>query len=733
MLPLVKPSYLGCKGGKVDVLFFGEAPGRDEAREGKAFVGQAGQLLRRILTTEFNGVRVALDNVCPEVLEEGVGKPDKEILERHRAYRAASLRRHRPKVVVLLGSIAMKAFGEAGGVLKRNAELVEMEKLPFILSTHPSYHLRTGMTKLHLLREAMATVKSVLRGEKKPGVEIIEDPARLRDVLRRLTSLTCGFDIETSALDPKEGVVLSAAIASWDNQLIAVPFHPWGMSKHGSSQKRLELVCKWWSRGHRIVHNLRFELKWMRSFGAADPKVLDDTYLQHWMIDEESPGNLNYLTTTVLERAPYWGKVKPYKKNMAACPLQDLCEYNALDALGTLNLHRKWLDHPDLQGKQRTFYQGVLIPFAKLLIRIADNGIHVDPVILKRIRRKMMNRAAAYERRIREFFPGVDIDSPKQMRDLLFGELNLPVQRFTDKHNPSTDQDTLEALMPEEPRLAPLLKARKLRSRIGREIQPLFALSDGENCIHPDFLFGTVVTGRLACSNPNMQNVSRDAKHKPAFTSRFPRGKIIIADFSQHELRIYASIAGEHKMLDMFSSGADFHQLTADVLGRDRNTSKNCNFGVIYDISPQGLEEKYQIPVEEGRELIKKWKETFPCIPQLHKNIRDEMKRLGYVETLLGRRRHVSNPSNGHELRQGYNCVAQTPAAELCFIAMLRLQKAFDSRKMKALLILQVHDSIVVDSPKNEVSVVTMLLKSSMLAHPHGIPLAVEVKVQESL
>ena len=738
-----KPSYINCRGGKVDILCFGEAPGWEEFLRREAFVGPAGQFLRRVLADEFPKRRIALDNACPEALDKGKGKPDPKKLEFYCAYRQESVKKHDPKIIILMGAVAMRGFGVSGGVLKRNAETFSDNGRKFIISTHPSYHLHTKMQFVNMMKEVMSTVKTLLQKKRTRKVEVITDPEEIVSRLLRASKVPCGFDIETSSLDPQKGVILTAAVASEDDLFSFPLYHS---EIHAQDYrvylKREGLTHFWQNCKQIIVHNLRFEVKWMRSLGAKDPKRIEDTYLQHWMIDENSPGGLNYLTVTELKRAPYWTKIDPYKKTgMDQCPLKELCVYNGLDALGTYDLHQKWLDHPDLMGKQRKFYEDVLIPFAKLLITVMDNGLYVDFDVLTKIRRRMMSRCSSYERQVRETFPGVVLNSPKQMKRLLFETLKLPVIKTTTKGNDSTDQEVLEVLSKKEPRLLPLLRARKLRSRISREVDPLYDLADDDGRVHTDFNFGSIVTGRLSSSNPNFQNVARDAEHKACFTSRFLGGKLIVIDYRQHELRIFAALAGEMKFLDRWEKDPDYdvHQDTADELGKPRNIAKNCNFAIIYDISPKGLSEKYDIPLEEAGGLIKRWKKLYPAIPKFHQRVALEMEEFGYVETLFGRRRHVWNPRNGHQKRQGYNCKAQTPAVELSYMAMLRIQSVFDKRKMNSLLVMQVHDSVVTDSPKTEVKRAAVIVKTEMLrtkvVTPDGIrvPIAVDVKIVDHL
>jgi len=757
-----KPSYINCRGGKVDILCFGEAPGWEEYLKKEAFIGPAGQFLRRVLAAEFPKRRIALDNACPEAIDRGKGKPDPEKLNSYDSYRRKSVKKHDPKIIILLGSFAMRGFGVSGGVLKRNSEMVKVDGYhqKFICSTHPSYHLHTNMMHVSKFQEVMSTVKTLLSRKKKRTVEVITDWNEVVSRLRYSIPMSCGFDIETSSLDPNKGTILSAAIANEDEIFSFPLFHP----KHlTGARERLGHLIQFWERCQQIiVHNLRFEVKWMRSLGAKDPKRIEDTYLQHWMIDEESPGGLNYLTVTELKRAPYWTKIDPYKKTgMDQCPVKDLCVYNGLDALGSLDLHQKWLDHPDLwsnerkdgtvgwthkleKSKQRSFYEETLIPFAKLLITVMDNGLHVDFDVLREIRSRMMRRCSSYERKVRAEFHGVVLSSPKQMRYLLFEHLKLPVVKYTGntkKRTPSTDQEVLDKLSKKEPRLVPLSKARKLRSRISREVDPLFDLADDEGLVHTDFNFGSIVTGRLSSSNPNLQNVARDAEHKACFTSRFLGGMLIVGDYKQHELRIFAAQAGEKKFLNRWKEDInyDVHQETAEELEKERSTAKNCNFAIIYDITPKGLSEKYDIPLSEAREILKKWMKMYPAIPLYHLAIRLQMEEFGYVETLFGRRRHVWNPKNGHQCRQGYNCVAQTPAVELSYMAMLRIQSVFEKKKMKSLLVLQVHDSVVVDAPKGEVNRSSKIVEVEMMrtkpvtADGIKIPIAVDLKVVDHL
>jgi DNA polymerase-1 len=245
-------------------------------------------------------------------------------------------------------------------------------------------------------------------------------------------------------------------------------------------------------------------------------------------------------------------------------------------------------------------------------------------------------------------------------------------------------------------------------------------------------------------------NVDRKGPQREALCSRHKNGVITQADYGQHELRFYSVVAEDDVFLKrwLVDNAFDPHQLTCDQLkarGVDigRDYAKNTNFGVIYDVSPTGLEDKYDIPKEQGKILLREWEVLHPALGRFRKKCIREIFDKGYVESVFGMRRHARDPSDRHEQRSLINFLIQHPAAFICFVAMLEAEEKMRAARMKSVIDMQVHDSIRVDTHPKELSRVKKILKDAMLSRgylkymvhvpKHPIPLAVDIKVGEHM
>jgi len=772
----VKPRGIAYKGAHCSVLFFGESPGREEAEQGTAFVGPSGRHIQEVIEGLIPGVSCVLDNVCP--LYMNGGKPKKKELDQYADYRAQAIARFQPKVIVALGAIALKALGikasptkHCGGIFssENSGALVGNRGCPIVASIHPAYILRDP-TQIGLWQRVFAGVRSCLRptplDNRRGDARRIEQLAELRRWLSKRAGKLCSFDLETSSLDPKEGKILCCAICDGKETIWVPLFHKdftfveTKVTKGSWSTAVIlwQEVEKWWSQGPRIVHNMKFELAWMRHRECSDPPRVYDTMLQAWLLDENQPKGLDHLVTSELGHPPYWLDL-PSEGSYADVPLEKLGAYNALDAKYTFELHT--LQRGKLGKVRCKLADGLVSPLAALLVSMEERGVHVDLKRLEATTTRMRSLATHRLGEMTRAFPGVNFSSPKQLRELVFGKLGLKPIAYTDggksgKRLPSVKGEILGKLARQEPRLAKLAEARKVKSLINRVLEPWREAADDQlndphkAFIHTTFGLGNVVTGRLSSSNPNLQNIDRTSEKIPwkgiqrqALTSRFKNGVIIQLDQKQGELRVQAAVAGDEKFLDAFRSGADPHQMTADELGCDRSKAKNINFSIIYLITGRGLQERYGIQEREGQSLIERWYKLHPQIREYQERCFAQVKELGYVESIFGWRRHLSDMENEHERSQAVNFPIQNACVVITYLGMLAVEHMLKMGKHKSVLVHQVHDSIVLDCPKSEAKSVAKKAKHLMEhldLHPwvgkrlrSPIPLGVDVKVGEHL
>ncbi len=757
MTGLVKPSRLGTyhRGQRLDVLFFGESPGRDEVAQGHAFVGPSGRLLRELLQAELPGKTVVLDNVCPENLDGAKPKPLK--LKEYTEYREKRIKQYQPKVVCLLGRYAHNAFGILGSPVANSGQVKRLYDRPFVLSVHPAYALR-DMSKLELFKPVFQAIRASLVPPRNRNMTELKSREEIHRVLDRLSMKPCAVDLETSSFDPAEGVILCAAVTHGN--------HTWWFGTHHADADhscRAAVECEnllsaFWSRGPRICHNLKFELTWMRALDAEDPPAMYDTLQQAWLIDENLPKNLNWQVINVLRRKPYWLQVEAMSegKSYAEVPLNVLGPYCANDTLCTWKLCE--IQRRKLTVAQRRVADEMFTPLTCILADMKALGIKLDLDLLEKLREKHGRRHKRLIKTVQESFPNLNVASHPQMRELLYDTWNLPVLVHTKgkpgkKRLPSTAEEAINKLV-KDSRVSPrrrkwlktLLDARQAESLVKRLTAWMSHAVDGY--LPCNFSLGVTTTGRLTSSNPNLMNLDRDGPQRSVLVSRHRGGKIVQLDFSQHELRILAVITEDPAFLRAFENGEDPHQLTCDgirALGVDcdRPRGKNINFGVIFDITEHGLWDQFDIPEAQGKALIDAWYRLHPNTGARHDLLEKQMKERGWVEDVFGCRRHLENPKDGHQRRQAYNYEIQGAAVRICYLAMIEIDRWVRENDLRSRIIFHGHDSVALDSPAGEVKrvaeniarIATGLNLKPWTGKrlPVPIPLAVEVKIGDHL
>ncbi|MGA2512829.1 MAG: DNA polymerase I [Candidatus Limnocylindrales bacterium] len=420
-----------------------------------------------------------------------------------------------------------------------------------------------------------------------------------------------------------------------------------------------------------------------------------------------------------------------------------------LDALATLAV-REPLEKALAESGLDRLFREVELPLIPVLAGMEAAGVAIDRGALAVLDVEFTREMARLESEIyadvgHEF----NLGSPKQLEQILFYELNLPKGKRT-KTGYSTDASVLEELKPAHPMIGKLLDWRlysKLRSTY---IEALPALvSDRDGRLHTTFHQAVAATGRLSSSDPNLQNIpvrsDPGRRIRRAFVAGGPDVTLLAADYSQIELRILAHVSGDEHLRDAFARGADIHRETAarvlhkapeDVTHDERSMAKMVNFGLAYGMSDFGLSSRAGISRAEAREFIDNYFATYSGISYYMLHIKELARQQGWVSTLLGRRRFIpelrmSNPSlRGAGERMAINMPIQGTAADIIKIAMIRLPERLRSAGLDARLLLQVHDELVLEVPRDQVEATAPILRETMEgALKLDVPLTVDVKM----
>ncbi len=400
-------------------------------------------------------------------------------------------------------------------------------------------------------------------------------------------------------------------------------------------------------------------------------------------------------------------------------------------------------------GLERLF-RDIELPLIPVLARMEAVGVALDREALGVLDREFR---AEIDRLEREIYVDVghefNLGSPKQLEQVLFFELNLPKGRKT-KTGYSTDATVLEDLRPAHPMIDKLLEWRvytKLRSTYVEALPNLIAEADGR--LHTTFHQAVAATGRLSSSDPNLQNIPirtpLGRRIRRAFVAGEPDLTLLAADYSQIELRILAHVSGDEHLKDAFARNADIHRETAarvlhkapeDITHGERSMAKMVNFGLAYGMSDFGLASRANIPRKDAQEFINSYFAAYSGISYYMMEIKEQAKRQGYVETLLGRKRQIpelraSNPAlRGAGERMAINMPIQGTAADIQKIAMIRSADRVAAEGLRARLLLSVHDELLFEVPRDEVDRLAAVVRETMEgALPLDVPLTVDIKV----
>ncbi len=377
---------------------------------------------------------------------------------------------------------------------------------------------------------------------------------------------------------------------------------------------------------------------------------------------------------------------------------------------------------------------GIEMPLMDVLFDMEQTGFKADRGILNQLKLEYDEKIEACTSRIYEAagFDDFNINSTKQLGEVLFERLGLPAQKKT-KTGYSTDIGVLEKLESAHPIISEIIEYRKLTKLKSTYIDGLLGMLDGEGKIHSTFNQISTATGRISSTEPNLQNIpirtEEGREIRKVFIPSTPDGVLVAADYSQIELRVLASIADDANMIDAFNKNQDIHTRTAsqvfgvpieEVTSKLRSDAKAVNFGIVYGISGFGLARNLGIAVPRATAYIEKYLEEFSGIAQYMENIKEQAKRDGYVKTMQGRIRYIRElaSSNFNVRSFGERAALNTPiqgtAADIIKLAMIKVYEQLKARGLKSKLILQVHDELIVDAVIGEEDEVSKLLKDIM-------------------
>ncbi len=500
----------------------------------------------------------------------------------------------------------------------------------------------------------------------------------------------------------------------------------------------------------KVCQNAKYDIAVLRSIGIEVSNFYFDTMLASYVLDPDQKHGMDDLSEKYLDYKPIpLSDLIGQKKDPAKIfevDLQSLSNYSAEDADVTYKLYTKLDNELKKEGIEKVAYD-IEFPLVPVLADMEYEGIKIDMAALKSFSKELQVLLENYTSEIfkvagTEF----NINSPKQLQEILFTKLNLAKGRKT-KTGFSTDARSLEYLRGEHEIIEYILnyrQASKLKSTYADSLPNLINKKTGR--VHTSFNQTIASTGRLSSNDPNLQNIpirtEMGKEIRKAFVPRDKHYKILSADYSQIELRIMASICSDEGLIKAFSEGEDIHRSTAalvfkvkpkDVTPDMRRKAKEVNFGILYGIGPFGLKTRLGVTQAHAKEIIETYFRTFKRVREFMENSVRFAQEKGYAETLMGRRRYLKNiNSNNRVVRQfeervAINMPIQGTAADMIKLAMINIHNELKKRKSKTKMILQVHDELLFDAHKDEIEKLLPIIKKLMeKALPLKVPVVVD-------
>ncbi|MEA1892747.1 MAG: DNA polymerase I [Campylobacterota bacterium] len=555
---------------------------------------------------------------------------------------------------------------------------------------------------------------------------LITDNAELQKILKTLTPDTIiAFDTETTGLDYEKDSLVGFSFCFNDEEAFYVPFAHFylGVPEQIDKEDAKNAIRKIFT-SHVVGHNIKFDLHFVSRFLDDDKlNIYGDSMILAWLINPQSALGLDKLSDKLLNHTMVAFKDTVKKgETFASVELEDASKYASEDAYITLKLFNLFHEKLKLQNATHLIDESktVEVPFITTLLGMEIEGIKVDSKFLEEFSKEIKVTLTDLTNTIYELAGSeFNINSTKQLGVILFEHLNLPVGKKT-KTGYSTDEKVLNSLKDKHEIIGSLLEYREVYKLYSTYVEPLLKLSleDEKSRIHTSFVQTGTATGRLSSKNPNLQNIparsEQGLKIREAFVAEDGK-KLIGIDYSQIELRLLAHYSQDSVLVDAFKADKDIHLQTAIALfgeeeaASKRSVAKTVNFGLLYGMGQKKLSETLGITTKEAKEIIEKYFDSFPTVKRYFRSIVDSSKEMGYIQTLLQRRRYFDYETASPMFKAAYdresvNSVFQGSASDLIKLSMNKIDRVIKEEQLDARMLLQIHDELIfeVDADKAE-------------------------------
>ena len=538
------------------------------------------------------------------------------------------------------------------------------------------------------------------------------------------------IDTETDSLDGMRAQIvgISLAVAPYEAAYIPLRHSYAGAADQLPIDQVLARLQPWLENPARakLGQNIKYDTHVFANAGIEVRGYVHDTMLQSYVLEAHKPHGLESLADRHLRRKglsyeDLCGK-GVHQISFAQVEIERAAEYSCEDSEMTMQVHQALWPQLEREAGLLDVYRRIEMPTAQILGRIERTGVLIDPARLAAQSQQLAERMLALEREAYELAgQPFNLGSPKQIGEILFGKLGLPVKKKTASGAPSTDEEVLAELAADYPLPARLMAHRSLSKLKGTYTDKLpLMINPATGRVHTNYAQAVAVTGRLSSNDPNLQNIPIRTPEGRRVREAFippPGHSILSADYSQIELRIMAHMSGDPGLLKAFAEGLDVHRATAsevfgaalaEVSSEQRRYAKTINFGLIYGMGAFGLAQSLGIERSAATAYIERYFQRFAGVRRYMDETKASARAKGYVETLFGRRIYLpeinggNGPRKSGAERQAINAPMQGTAADLIKLAMIAVQGVLDRERRATRMIMQVHDELVFDVPAAE-------------------------------
>lgn len=731
------------------IMIIGDTPTFFEDSEDEIFTGHRSKMLSREL---YNvGIDMGRCYLTKAVkCYHGEGKVTKDTIRRCRSILYQEIEEIKPQYILTLGALSYEVLFGKGSITKNRGKLQTFGSAQVISTYNPGAITHQPSLKLEFDSD-LAYFARVVDGWKAPDnfkfkiVDSISIYKELQEAVANTKVLT--YDIESTGLDEyaKDAhIVMCGIYTDRGGYIVPLKYNDYVSNKDVAFFTHfLTETLKQDTPYEKIAHNAKFDNRWLRKAGVT-PYVTYDTFLASYLLNVNIPHGLKYLAKTYLGAVDYDEGIE-FKYPLTSEEFKRMAKYCALDVYYTYHLYFLTLEALKKDGRLYDVLKYIVMPGERVLQKIESNGLYVNQAELDRVLEDYRNKRDILDVHLETLLPPeykggtMNFNSPKQLAELLFTKLKLPIISKTSGGAPSTGKATLLRLVDrhEIPRL--ILERRKYDKAINGFLEPwkIYLKRDGR--LHSTYNIAQTATGRLSAQDPNPQQIPRDKNVRGLVGA--PEGRVFIeADYSQIELRVGAFVSGADSMKNAYRRGEDIHRKTAsrvshvsmeEVTKEMRTSAKAVNFGFLYGMGWKTFKayafDSYGVVVNdtEAQNARISYFDLYPELIAWHERQRREVNRAKCVRTFTGRIRHlpdVDSPDSelrGRAERQAINTPVQSFASDITLLAMILIDKNIERRyKDRAMLIGQVHDAIMVECDEDIGREVALMVKKCMESVP---------------